>query len=113
MGFKWKRGVIKPLKKEIKKGDVVIFTAATYHPMDSGFQKDKTTNKIKPKFFVKELKIFFEDILVCSFDFEVSASPKLVVKFPLRVFKSGRIKALWEDNLGNILSKSVKISVQN
>ncbi len=108
--FSWRRGVIKPTTRDYKVGDVVIFQAITIHPMDTGFQKDKHSGQVKPRFFVKRLKIFYNDKKVCSFDFEVSASPNPKVKFPLRIKGPGVVKALWEDNMGNMFEKRTKIS---
>jgi sulfur-oxidizing protein SoxZ len=108
--FLWKRGVIKPTTRDYKTGDVVIFQAITIHPMDTGFQKDKHSGQIKPRFFVEELKIFYNDKEVCSFDFEVSSSPNPKVKFPLKITGPGVVKALWIDNRGQKFEKSVKIS---
>ncbi len=108
--FSWRRGIVKPTTREYKEGDVVIFQAITIHPMDTGFQKDKHSGRIKPRFFVKELKIFYNDKEVCNFDFEVSASPNPKVKFPLRIKGAGVVRALWIDNRGNRFEKSVKIN---
>ena len=108
--FVWRRGVIKPVNRDYKVGDVVIFQAITIHPMDTGFQKDKHSGQIKPRFFVETLQIFYNDKEVCSFDFEVSASPNPKVKFPLRIEKAGVVRALWKDNYGNSFEKSVKIA---
>ncbi len=108
--FVWRRGVIKPVNRDYKIGDVVVFQAITIHPMDTGFQKDKHSGKVKPRFFVETLKIFYDEKMVCSFDFEVSSSPNPKIKFPLKITKSGVVKAVWEDNRGNRLEKSVKIS---
>jgi len=109
-GFVWRRGVIKPTVREYGIGDVVIFQAITIHPMDTGFQKDKHSGRIKPRFFVESLKIYYNDKEVCSFDFEVSASPNPKVKFPLRITAPGIVRAVWRDNLGHEFEKSVKIS---
>ena len=108
--FKWRRGVIKPTTRSYSVGDVVIFQAITIHPMDTGFQKDKHTGRIKPRFYVENLKIYYNDKEVCSFDFEVSSSPNPKVKFPLKIKGPGVVKALWRDNLGNSFSKEVKIN---
>ncbi|BCD67158.1 thiosulfate oxidation carrier complex protein SoxZ [Nitratiruptor sp. YY09-18] len=108
--FVWRRGVVKPLSDDYKVGDVVIFQAITIHPMDTGFQKDKHSGQIKPRFFVEELKILYNGKEVCSFDFEVSASPNPKVKFPLKITAPGEVKAIWIDNLGNKFEKVAKIS---
>ncbi|BCD61186.1 sulfur-oxidizing protein SoxZ [Nitratiruptor sp. YY08-26] len=110
--FSWRRGVIKPTTRDYKVGDVVIFQAITIHPMDTGFQKDKHSGQVKPRFFVETLKIFYNDKEVCSFDFEVSSSPNPKVKFPLRIKGPGVVKAIWEDNIGNKFEKSTKISLK-
>ena len=110
MKFVWRRGVIKPVSRDYKVGDVVIFQAITIHPMDTGFQKDKHSGKIKPRFFVQRLQIFYNDKEVCSFDFEVSSSPNPKVKFPLKIKAPGVVKAVWRDNMGQSFTKSVKIT---
>ncbi len=110
MKFSWRRGVIKPLRNDYKIGDVVIFQAITIHPMDTGFQKDKSTGRVKPRFFVKRLDILYNDKKVCSFDFEVSSSPNPKVKFPLKITSAGKVKAVWKDNMGNTFTKSVTIN---
>ena len=110
MEFVWRRGVIKPVNRDYKVGDVVIFQAITIHPMDTGFQKDKHSGQIKLRFFVETLQIFYNDREVCSFDFEVSSSPNPKVKFPLRIEKAGVVRALWKDNYGNSFEKSIKIA---
>jgi len=108
--FNWRRGVIKPLERNYKVGDVVIFQAITIHPMDTGFQKDKRSGRIKPRFYVETLKILYNNKEICSFDFDVSSSPNPKVKFPLKITEAGEVKAVWEDNKGQKFEKSVKIS---
>jgi len=108
--FRWRRGVIKPTTKNYKIGDVVIFQAITVHPMDTGFAKDKHTGKVKPRFYVTDLKIYYNDKEMCSFDFDVSASPNPKVKFPLKITAPGVVKAVWRDNKGATFEKSVTIA---
>ncbi|WP_200762635.1 thiosulfate oxidation carrier complex protein SoxZ [Nitrosophilus alvini] len=103
------RAALKILDKRYKIGDIVKVKAIIIHPMDTGFYKDKYSGKVKPRFYIKKARLFYEEKEVASFDFGVAASENPVVIFPLRVTKKGKLKIVWENNRGESFMKETDI----
>jgi len=109
MGKKFSAGA-KILDKNYKVGDTVKVQTIIIHRMDTGFAKDKSTGKRLPQFYVTNESIYYNDKLICDFEFGVSASHNPKLKFPVKITGHGTIKVVFEDNKGNKQEKTIKVT---
>jgi len=94
---KWTRALFK--EDRAKDG---LFIAATFYEAEPP-QSSKEAR------YVKSLEIFAEDRKICGFDFGLAVSPKLVVKFVLKVEPGTALKAVWRDSVGReLIRRTVK-----
>ena len=103
------RTAVKVLDQDYKVGDVIKIQAFALHPTETGFAMDKESRQIRPRFFVKQMKVSFEGATVAIFDIEVSASNNPKIIFPFKVSKPGAMNVSFEDNMGDKEEKTVKI----
>ena len=81
-----------------------------FHPMETGYRKDKKTNKIVPKHFIHTVNVFQNDdlVMVIHWSRQVSKNPYLNLK--IRDCNLGDlIRVSWEDNFGESGSGEVKL----
>jgi sulfur-oxidizing protein SoxZ len=103
-----RRGVVKIIENDYKVGDVVKVQAVIIHPMDTGYQKDKHSGQLKPKFYVETITAYFDDKEIAKFDMGVSASANPKIIFPYKVTGAGTIKVVFENNKGEKNRKDPK-----
>jgi len=101
-----RRGVVKIIENDYKVGDVVKVQAVIIHPMDTGFQKDKHSGQLKPKFYVQTITAYFDDKKIAEFDVGVSASANPKIIFPYKVTGAGTLKVIFENNKGEKTEKT-------
>ena len=104
-----RRGAIKIIEKDYKVGDVVKVQAMIIHPMDTGYQKDKHSGQIKPKFYVQNITAYFGDQKIAEFEVGVSASANPKIIFPYKVTGTGTIKVIFENNEGEKTEKTTNV----
>ena len=105
-----RRGVVKIIENDYKVGDVVKVQAVIIHPMDTGYQKDKHSGQLKPKFYVQTITAYFEDKKIAEFDMGVSASANPKIIFPYKVTGAGTLKVIFENNEGEKTEKTTKVT---
>lgn len=105
-----RRGAVKIIEKDYKAGDVVKVQAMIIHPMDTGYQKDKHSGQLKPKFFVETVTAYFEEQKIAEFDMGVSASANPKIIFPYKVTGAGTIKVVFKNNKGEVTEKTRKVT---
>jgi len=104
-----RRGVVKILENDYKVGDVVKVQAVIIHPMDTGYQKDKHSGQLKPKFYVETITAFFNDTKIAEFEMGVSASTNPKIIFPYKVTGAGTLKVVFKNNKGEVTEKTRKV----
>jgi sulfur-oxidizing protein SoxZ len=107
-----RRAAVKILDNKYEVGDVVKVQAIIIHPMDTGFQKDKHSGKMKPRFYVRDIEVFYNDKRIAWLELGVSASqnPKVIV--PVKVTGPGELKFKFTNSEDEVTERSVKVKPQ-
>jgi len=96
--------------KSITKGKIVPVKARIIHPMETGFRKEKDTDKIIPVHYINDVKVFYGDKLLTHFDWTFAVSKDPFLTFNIRADKDAPLKIIWQDNKGGGGEKTVQIS---
>ncbi len=104
-----RRAAIKILDKNYAVGDVVKVQIIIIHPMETGFAKDKHSGEAKPRFYVKEIEIFYNNTQVTRFELDVSASQNPKIKFPLKITEAGMLKVRFINSEDEVTEKTTKV----
>jgi len=81
-----------------------------FHPMETGYRKDKKTNEIVPKHFIHTVNVFQNNdpVMIIHWSRSVSKNPYLNLK--IRDCNLGDlIRVSWEDNFGESGFGEVKL----
>jgi len=72
-----------------------------FHPMETGYRKDKVTGEIVPKHFIKTLQAMHNGETVLEVQWSRSVSKNPFLHFRLRDAKAGDVVSIaWQDNFG-------------
>ncbi len=104
-----RRAAVKIIDKNYSIGDVVKVQVIIIHPMETGFAKDKHSGKTKPRFYLKEIEVLYNDKPVTWFELDVSASQNPKIKFAMKITEAGLLKVRFINSEGEITEKSVKV----
>ena len=105
-----RRAALKIIDQHYAIGDIVKVQIIIIHPMETGFAKDNRTGKVKPRFYVKEIEIYYNDKHVSWFELDVSASQNPKIKFPLKITAAGVLKVKFINSEGEVTEKSVDVT---
>lgn len=91
-----------PMRMRItRKGDVADVKMLIFHPMETGYRKDKVSGEIVPKHFIKTLQAMHNGETVLEVQWSRSVSRNPFLHFRLRNAKAGDIVSIaWQDNFG-------------
>ena len=91
-----------PMRMRItRKGDVADVKMLVFHPMETGYRKDKVSGEIVPKHFIKTLQAMHNGETVLEVQWSRSVSRNPFLHFRLRNAKAGDIVSIaWQDNFG-------------
>jgi sulfur-oxidizing protein SoxZ len=98
------------VNEKYKVGDVVKAQILLIHPMDNGITKDKSTGEIKPANYIKSIKVMYNNDLVASFDIGTSTSQNPRIIFPVKITAKGQLKAIMQDNNGEVGEKTTEVT---
>ena len=93
---------IDPMRMRItRKGDVADVKMLIFHPMETGYRKDKVTGEIIPKHFIQTLQAMHNGTTVLEVEWSRSVSRNPFLHFRLEGAKSGdKVAIAWQDNFG-------------
>lgn len=93
------------------KGDIAEIKSLMSHPMETGFRKNKKTDKKIPAHFIKEVICEHKGnkVLVAAWGVAVSKNPYLSFKLK-GAAKGDTIKISWTDNKGENTAAEANIS---
>ncbi len=98
--------------RKIAFGQIIPVKARIIHPMETGFRKDKETQKVFPAHYINSVKIYYGDKLITHFDWTYAVSKDPFLTFSIRADKAAPLKIVWQDNKGKGNEKSVEINPQ-
>ncbi len=107
-----RRAAIKILENKYKVGDVIKVQGIIIHPMDTGFQKDKHSGELKPRFYVRDVEVFYNDKRIAWLELGVSASQNPKVVIPVKVTGPGELKFKFTNSENEVTEKSVPVKPQ-
>lgn len=82
-------------------GQTVEVLAHIEHDSDTGLSlRGGRYVRVRPEFFVKQLRIYLDRDLVSDFRFTAALSSNPLVRFPLRVTRAGRLRAVFINSEG-------------
>ena len=74
-----------------------------------GFEHDSDTGlslragsyvRVRPEFFVRQMRVYLDQSLVCDFRFTAALSPNPIIRFPLKVTRARRLRVIFVNNRG-------------
>jgi sulfur-oxidizing protein SoxZ len=86
------------IPKEIKEGDVIKIQVKFKHPSRTGLkfnEEDGTFSKDKPAFYVRDMKVYYGDRLVCLYTMASSLSDDPLIGFKLRADKEAPLRVIF------------------
>lgn len=85
----------------VRKNDVADVKMLIFHPMETGYRKNKVTGEIVPKHFIKTLQASHNGNVVLEVQWSRSVSRNPFLHFRIRNAGVGDAIAIaWEDNFG-------------
>jgi predicted secreted protein len=89
------------LPRSITVGDVIEVRTKVDHNSDTGLTfKDGKFVRERPEFFVKELRLYFAGDLISEFRLTSAVSPNPLIRFPLKVTRSGALRVVFVNSEG-------------
>jgi thiosulfate oxidation carrier complex protein SoxZ len=107
-----RRAAVKILDRNYSVGDTVKVQAIIIHPMDTGFNRDKHSGELKPRFYVSDIEVLYNGEKLCWLELGVSASenPKVIV--PVKVTGPGELTFRFTNSEGEVTVKTAKVRPQ-
>ena len=105
-----RRAALKILDKSYGVGDTIKVQGIIIHPMDTGFTKDKHSGQIKPRFYVRDIEVFYNGERISWIELGVSASQNPKVVIPVKVTGPGEVTFKFTNSEDEVTEKSVKVT---
>ena len=81
--------------------DIADVKMLVFHPMETGYRKNKATGEIVPKHFIKTLQAMHNGETVLEVQWSRSVSRNPFLHFRLRNARKGdTVSVAWQDNFG-------------
>lgn len=82
-------------------GQTVEVLAHIEHDSDTGLTLRRGRHvRVRPEFFVKQLRVYLDRDLVSDFRFTAALSPNPIIRFPLRMTRAGRLRVIFTNSEG-------------
>lgn len=82
-------------------GETVEVWARVEHDSDTGLSlRAGTYVRVRPEFFVRQMRVYLDRDLVSDFQFTAALSPNPIIRFPLKVTRTGRLRVIFVNNRG-------------
>ena len=94
------RAVVKLEEASYSTGDIVTVKVFARHPMDTGFEVNKATGKLKEAYYINNITATFGGKEVTSIDVDVSTAKNPLFRFKMKVPGAGDLKVVITDNTG-------------
>ena len=84
-----------------REGDIADVKMLVFHPMETGYRKNKASGEIVPKHFIQTLQAMHNGATVLEVQWSRSVSRNPFLHFRLRHAKAGDVVSIaWQDNFG-------------
>lgn len=104
-----RKSLIKVKPNKYKSGDVVKVSFMVMHPMETGLRKDKSTGKIIPAEYIKNVKFEYNGKVFTNMNVWETLSVNPVLTTYMKVDGAGELKVTFTDNEGTVEESSTKI----
>jgi len=82
-------------------GETVEVWARVEHDSDTGLTlRAGSYVRVRPAFFVRRMRVYLDRDLVSDFQFTAALSPNPIIRFPLKVTRTGRLRVIFVNNRG-------------
>ncbi len=82
-------------------GETVEVWARVEHDSDTGLSlRDGSYVRVRPEFFVRQMRVYLDQSLVSDFQFTAALSPNPIIRFPLKVTRASRLRVIFVNNRG-------------
>jgi sulfur-oxidizing protein SoxZ len=96
---------------KVRPGEIMEVTVRLDHPMESGIRKNTITGQTLPRFYVKQMEVFYGPKKVSWMELTPGVSHKPMIKFKLAAGRGGRLKVRITNNRGQQFEESVLVKV--
>lgn len=89
------------LPRTVKAGEIIEVRAKVNHNSHTGLvlQNGKFV-RVAPEFYVKQMLVYLGNQKVCEFEMTSAVSPNPLIRFPLKVTRTGTLRVLFVNNEG-------------